>query len=68
MAFDKELMVERLSGDPWFILYHPIRQDADARLLEAIRAGAIVPGMPLGIGRHLNLRLTVALHKPVVYG
>jgi hypothetical protein len=42
MASERELSVERLSEDPWLVLYHPIPQDADAQLLKAARAAAVV--------------------------
>jgi hypothetical protein len=42
MAFERELTVERLAEDPWLVLYHQIPQDADAQLLKAARAAAVV--------------------------
>jgi len=42
MASERELSVENLSEDPWLVLYHPIPQDADAQLLKAARAAAVV--------------------------
>ncbi len=41
MASERELSVERLSEDPWLVLYHRIPQDADAQLLKAARAAAV---------------------------
>lgn len=42
MASERELSVERLSEDPWLVLYHPIPRNADAQLLKAARAAAVV--------------------------
>jgi hypothetical protein len=42
MEFEKQLTVERLSEDPWLVLYHPIPQDADTQLLKAARAAAVL--------------------------
>jgi hypothetical protein len=42
MHHEKELTVERLAEDPWLVLHHPIREDADPQLLKAARAAAVV--------------------------
>jgi hypothetical protein len=42
MASEREFSLKRLSEDPWLVLYHPIPQDADAELLKAARAAAVL--------------------------
>jgi hypothetical protein len=51
MAFENELTVENLSEDHRLVLDHPIRKDADARLLKAARAAAVACQLELELER-----------------
>jgi hypothetical protein len=51
MAVERELTVENLAEDHRLVLDHPIPKDADAQLLKAARAAAVVCQLELQLER-----------------